>query len=176
MRGKQDHAFGIGAGALADHVAGLVRVNLKTARREKLFQSFAATRFAKFRRGNFREVNLLLGYPGRVFFDPVEGSRERGSLAIFARESSVARAGNMAIHKKIQQMRASFTRFVGRILSPVVKDIHPGAIVAGRWAAGLHGDALDLDAKPACDHKLERFAAREVHSGCNFVRANPARK
>ena len=65
-------------------------------------------------------------------------------------------------------MRVCFTRFVGRILSPVVEDIYTGAIVTGSRVAGLHRHSLHFGAKSARDQRLECFAPREIHTGRNL--------
>ena len=77
MRGEKNHALGVGAGPLRDHVAGLVRADLKSARREQLFQRLPTPRFVEFRRGNFRQANLLVGDPCGAFVNPLQAAGAR---------------------------------------------------------------------------------------------------
>ena len=75
MRCKKDDGARIRAGALADHIADVVRADLEAAGFEKFLEEFAATRFAEFGRGNFGEADLLIRDPIGIFADPVESAR-----------------------------------------------------------------------------------------------------
>ena len=84
MRDEEDDAFRVRTGALADHVANFVDANMKAAGFEKFFERFAAARFLEFRRGDFGEMNLLIGDPGSILIDPIES---RGRMRARARAS-----------------------------------------------------------------------------------------
>ena len=83
MRRQQDDAVRVGARALADHVSDFVELNFQSGGFENFLQIFGARRFFEFRRGNFGEMNLLVGDPRGILLDPGESACARGIVGKF---------------------------------------------------------------------------------------------
>ncbi len=111
-------SFEVESGTLANYVSDLVHAHAKAVRFENFFS--ASPRRASLNSGagiSVRRICCSVTQP--VFLSIHSIARtQAASCASFSMESCAARAERVAINKKIQQMEASFTRFVREILAP----------------------------------------------------------